>query len=295
VNIWLLRVAWLTLPFTAGPAASAALAPWAEAPRVTLAVILWAAWAVVLLAMLVPRPVSLTIARTAAPLALGGALLAALTGRPSAPETALALALTSVCAVLAARPAFGRACAQGAAYGDEERFPLQVPPALFVGVLPLAVLLVGTGVALGPVLLARGDLLAGAIAVVVGLPLAALSIRSLHLLSRRWLVLVPAGLVVADPMTLADPVLFPREHVLGLGPADPRRRPGPEALDLRLGAATGSCALLIDEDVAITRRSRADVVSTHVLLVSPVSARLLLERAGSRRIRIQRATGHAPG
>lgn len=295
MNIWSLRVAWVTLPFTAGPAASDALAPWAEAPRTTLAVLLWAAWAVVLLAMVVPRPISLTVVRTGAPLAFAGALLASLTGRPSTVAIVAALVMTSVCAALAALPPFGRACAQGAAYGDEERFPLQVPPALFVGVLPLAVLLFGAGIALGPVLLARGDLVAGSIAVVVGLPVAALLGRSLHLLSRRWVVLVPAGLVIADPMTLADPVLFPREHVLGLGPADPRRRPGPEALDLRLGAASGSCALLIDEDVAITRRSRGrtDVVSTHLLLVSPVSAGTLLGRAGARRIPIQRAAGRA--
>jgi hypothetical protein len=202
-----------------------------------------------------------------------------------------AIACTLAAAVLAGTPGVGRACAQGAAYGDEERFPLKVPPALFLGVLPLAVLLLGAGLALGPVLLAGGELVAGLVALAVGLPLAAGLARSLHLLSRRWVVLVPAGVVVADPMTLSDPVLFPREHVLGLGPADPGRRPGPEALDLRLGAAIGSCALLLDDDVEIYRRVRGRAAGrrTHLLLFTPVAARTMLGRAASRRIRVREA------
>ena len=48
--LWLLRVAWITLPVTAGPAASASLAPWSDGPRVAGAVLLWGAWALGLLA-----------------------------------------------------------------------------------------------------------------------------------------------------------------------------------------------------------------------------------------------------
>ncbi len=288
MNIWLLRVAWVTLPLTAGAAVADALAPWSAAPRATAAVLVWAVWAAVLLATLVPRPVSLTVVRTGAPLAFTLALLVAATGRPSAVASAAAIVATLVAAGVAATPAVGRVCAQGAAYGDEERFPLKVPPALFLGVLPLAVLLVGAGITVGPLLLADGDIVVGLLATAVGLPVAALLARSLHLLSRRWIVLVPAGLVVADPMTLVDPVLFPREHILGLGPADATRRPGPEALDLRLGAAIGSCALLLDEDVEIYRRARgrATGVRTHLLLVTPVAAPTLLTRAAARRIRV---------
>jgi hypothetical protein len=291
VNIWLLRVAWVTLPLTGGPAAADALAPWDGAPRATLEVLLWSAWAVVLLATLVPRPVSLTIVRTGAPLAFAGALLAVWTGRPSGAAAVVAVLASGAAAVLAGTGRIARACAQGAAYGDEERFPLKVPPALFLGVLPLAVLLVGAGATVGPVWLADGRTAAGVVAVAVGVPLAALLARSLHLLSRRWVVLVPAGLVVADPMTLTDPVLFPREHVLGLGPADARRRAGPEALDLRLGAATGSCALLLDEDVDLYRRTRraAAGVRSHLLLFSAVAAPVLLSRAAARRIRVRNA------
>jgi hypothetical protein len=119
--------------------------------------------------------------------------------------------------------------------------------------------------------------------------MAAALLRSLHLLSRRWVILVPAGFVIADPMTLTDPVLFVREHILGLGPADPKIRPPDDATDLRLGAAHGSLALLLDADAEIYRRTRGGgrSVHTHLLLIATVSAPRLLERAAARRIAVR--------
>jgi len=293
VNIWLLRVAWVTLPVTAGSAASDALRPWSTSTSTAAAVLLWATWLVVLVALLAPRPLGLTAARTGAPLALTTMLLAVATDRASALSSMSALAATTLCVVLVATPSFARSCAQGAAYGDEERFPLKVPPALFIGVLPIAVIAVGVGIAAGLLLLADGSIGFGIVALVVGWPLAFALLRSLHLLSRRWAILVPAGFVIADPMTLTDPVLFVREYILGLGPADPRTRPPEEATDLRLGAAHGSLALLLDDDAEIYRRTRAGAAGqrTHLILIAPVAARELLERAAARRITVRADAG----
>jgi hypothetical protein len=289
VNLLLLRIAWLTLPLTAGSVAADALRPWNTSTRVTAEVLLWLLWVVVLVALLAPRPVSLTVTRTGAPLAFASVLLAVLTGRPSGLASVVALAATGLAAVLAGRPPYARTCAQGAAYGDEARFPLKVPPALFLGILPAAVLLVGAGIAVGPLLLADEQVVAGIVAVVVGFPLAAVLGRSLHLLSRRWAVLVPAGFVIADPMTLTDAILFPREHILGLGPADPRVRPPADAADLRLGAALGSLAVLLDEDIDLYRRarSRAQGQRTHLIVFAPVESGELLRLAESRRITVR--------
>jgi hypothetical protein len=289
MNLLLLRIAWITLPLTAGSLAADALRPWDPSTRVTAEVLLWLLWGTVLVALLVTRPASLTVVRTGAPLAFAFTLVAAATGRADALVAAVGIAATGFAFVLAARPPFARACAQGAAYGDEERFPLKVPPALFLGILPLAVLLVGAGVATGPLLIAADSLVAGTVAVLVGFPLAALLARSLHLLSRRWAVLVPAGFVIADPMTLSDAVLFPREHILGLGPADPRIRPPANAADLRLGAALGSLAILLDEDIDLYRRSRgaAQGQRTNLLVFAPVQSDELLRLAESRRITVR--------
>ena len=61
--IWLLRVAWVTLPLTAGPAASAAMRDWSDATRVVAEVLLWLAWGTGLLATLAARPDTLTASR----------------------------------------------------------------------------------------------------------------------------------------------------------------------------------------------------------------------------------------
>ena len=289
MNIWLLRAAWIALPVTTGAVVSDALGPWSTSTRATAAVLLWVAWLVVLVALLAPRPLGLTAARVGAPLALVATLIAVASDQTSAVASIAALVVTTLCVALVAAPSFSRACAQGAAYGDEQRFPLKVPPALFLGVLPLAVLAVVAGIAAGPLLLADGSVVAGIVVLVLGWPLAAVLLRSLHLLSRRWAILVPAGFVIADPMTLSDPVLFVREHIVGLGPADPRVRPPAEATDLRLGAAHGSLALLLDEDVDVYRRAwgTARGERTHLLFVAPVAAGDLLELAAARRITVR--------
>ena len=157
-------------------------------------------------------------------------------------------------------------------------------------VLPIAVAVVGAGVAAGPMLLAERRWIAGGVALAIGWPMAFLVGRLVHQLSCRWVVLVPAGIVVADPLTLTDPVLFVRERVMGLGPADPGRRPPADALDLRLGAAFGSCALLLTDEADLLRRVRGRGVRAQagLILVAPVAASRLLERAGARRLPVRR-------
>ncbi|MGZ6885249.1 MAG: hypothetical protein ACXVJA_03465 [Acidimicrobiia bacterium] len=291
MNTWLLRGVWLLLPVTAGDALAPALGGWSAAPRWIAYVLLWVLWAAVLSALLVPRPASMTIARLGTPIAFVVTVLVAFSSRPPSASVVLAIATSAVACALAQRGEFPRLCAQGAAYGDEERFPLKVPPGIAFVVLPIAVVIVGAGAAAGPLLLADARWVAGAVALVLGWPLAFLTVRLVHQLSRRWIVLVPAGLVVADPLTLTDPVLFVRERIQGVGPADPGRRPPPDALDLRLGAAYGSCALLLDEEADIMCRVRGRGVRTRagLLLVTPGSVERMLERAGKRRIPVRRS------
>jgi hypothetical protein len=289
MNSWLIRVAWVSLPVTAGNALAEWMRPWSGPVRALAAVMLWILWAVVLSALLVPRPVATTIARIGAPIAVAVVVLAAVSGDTSTAAWVVALAVTVGAGALAVRGEFARVCAQGAAYGDEERFPLKVPPGLAFVVLPVAIALIGVGVAAGPLLLSAEQWAPGAALVVVGWPLAFLLGRLVHQLSRRWVVLVPAGIVVADPLTLTDPVLFVRERVTGLGPADPGRRPPAEALDLRLGAAFGSCALLLGDPADLLRRARGQGVRVQagLILVTPAGSARLLERAAARRLPVR--------
>ena len=292
VSIWLLRVVWVTLPLSAGPAAANALDAWSTGPQLVAAVLLWAAWALVLLGVLAPRPPGLTALRIAAPVFFALAVVAAVAADASVVVAAGALVVTAIAATLAVAPAIAIAAANGIAYGDERRFPLKTPPILLLGPLPIAPLLVGVGLATGPLLIAADRPVLGAITVVVGLPLAAVLTRALHGLSRRWVVLVPAGLVLVDPLTLPDPVLFLRERIVSLRAVDPRAPAPPGTVDLRLGGLADSLGMTLDREAEFlfTRRGiRGAVPATGTeVRFAAVRSGELLATAAERRIRVAR-------
>ena len=70
IALWSLRGLWVALPFAAGPAFSDALDGASTPVRTVASVGLWLAWAVVVVAALVPRPVGLTALRVVAPASL---------------------------------------------------------------------------------------------------------------------------------------------------------------------------------------------------------------------------------
>jgi hypothetical protein len=296
MRIWLLRAAWVTLPITAGPALSAGLDHWSDGARIVAAVLCWAAWGAGLLATFAPRPAALTTLRAIAPAALIVAVVVALSGRASTLASVGAVTATLVAAMLASDSEIAIAAGNAVAYGDERRYPLRIPPALFLGPLPAARLVAVGGAAVGPLLLADGRVLWGSVASLLGIPVAALAVRALHGLSRRWLVLVPAGVVVVDPMALADNVLFPREHVQALR-AFGADEPPDDALDLRLGATLGSVLLRFDEPAELTRAVRArrggDTVDAPGLVLAVSRREEALMDAARRRVpgAIRGATG----
>src|SRR5207237_8372943 len=95
--------------------------------------------------------------------------------------------------------------------------------------------------------------IAGLIDVVVADPVVRAAGRSLYALSQRWAVLVPAGIVLKDPLTLVDPVLFPRERIASLRPLPFPTAPADDVLDLRLGAAAGSLVLELPDEAPLYR------------------------------------------
>jgi hypothetical protein len=291
VERWVLLAVWVTLPVTAGPAASDAISSWGTGPRVVAEVFLWGAWAVGLLATVAPRPAGLTAIRTIAPAFAVLAVAAAIWADTTALAAAGAVAATVVAMVLVSGSELAIAAANSIAYGDEQRFPLRTPPGLYAGPLPLARALVVAGVAGGPLLLADGRIVLGLAALAVGVPVALLLVRSLHGLSRRWLVLVPAGVVVVDPLTLADPVLFLREHVMSMRGVVGTAPVPAGALDLRLGATAGSTAVTFDEEADLLRATRArrggEVVTTTRIVVATVRRADLLTTAARRRLRVE--------
>jgi hypothetical protein len=280
------RVIWLALPLATGTAASRAIGGWADAPHVVAIVFFWLGWGIGLVALFAPRPAGLTAVRTIAPAFVVLALAGAIWGDASTPATGAALAGTILAAALVADPAVAIAAANGVAYGDERRNPLRTPPALYLAPIPIARGLAVAGVVAGPLLLADERVAWGLLAL-IGLPLAWLAIRALHTLARRWLVTVPAGVVVVDPMTLVDPVLVVRRNLRGVRAVDATAPSAPGAVDLRLGATLGTVEVALDGTIDVVRGSgrgrTADTIRPDALIVAVAGRRDVLARLSRRR------------
>lgn len=282
-SAWPVRAVWLVLPLVTGPAISAALDEASRPVQVVASVGTWAGWATVLVATLVPTTVSLTALRVAAPSAVVAAL-AALVAEGIEPATVLGLAGALVAALVALAPETAEAFVDGSSYGDERRLPLRTPVGLLAGPVELAWLAVVAGLATGPLLLAAEQWVAGGAALAVGLPAAVWGGRVLHTLARRWLVFVPTGLVVHDPLTLLDPVLLRRNRVASLGPAPADS----DARDLTGGAPGLALEVRFTEPVellpAAPRGATAELVEVPAVLVTPARPGRVVAEARRRRL-----------
>lgn len=281
---WPARVTWVLLPFAVGAALGEALDGHSTAVRAVAAVLLWGGWVTGLVATLVPRTTSLTVYRSLAPAAVGVAAWALAAGASSTAGL-VGLVFAAAALVVAFLPITGEIFADGSSYGAERRLLLRVPGPLLVGPLPITWLCGIGGIVAGPLLLAAQVWIVGAIALVVGWLLARWAFGRLHRLSRRWVVFVPAGLVLHDPLTTADALLLPRKLVRRLGPAPA----GTDALDLTAGALGLALQAEFAEaiEVGLPRHHRGeprDNVVTQRLLFTPTRPATLLAVAEERRL-----------
>lgn len=278
---WLLRAVWAALPFAAGPALAAALEESSVPLRTTASALLWVAWAVVLSATLVLHPVALTVLRALAPAAAIAATWT-LFG-DTGPSGLVAVAATSTACGIAFLPETGLLFVNGPAYPNERRYPLRIPGPLLLGPVQLSwAMAVGAPIAAALLLAARRWVAGGALAAAAVAGCWVLG-RALHSLSRRWVVFVPAGLVLHDPMTLADPVLLPRKMVTSVELA----AAGTTALDLtqRSPGLAIEVALAEDARLVLTKPGSGvgPTVTTRRLLFTPTRPGRFLAEARSRR------------
>lgn len=282
---WPARITWLPLPLLVGPALGHALDTTSRPVQVTASLMAWAGWAAVLVAVLIPRTVSLTLLRITTPLALAVALWAGVAGDRTGPGlVAVGWAAVTVAAVFA--PGTGEAFVNGSSYGDERRLPLRVPGSLLLGPLPLTWAAAVAAPVGSPLLLAAEQWLAGAALAVLGVPATVVSVRALHGLSRRWVVFVPAGLVLHDLHALVDPVLFPRARVRRLGPA-PADAEARGARDLTQGALGLALELELARELEVTPRrpdGRLELEPVERVLFTPTRPGALLREAARRRL-----------
>jgi hypothetical protein len=192
--------AWVVLAITA---------PWhafsdhSQAVSLCLQVWGWLAWTTVAIALLVPSPASLTAIRTIAPLAVICSLAAV---------SPLAVFSSIVFIVVVGSSIFVDAMVQGSAYGDEKRFALRTPvPQMAPAIVAWAAF--SGGLIGGSMLLCAKNYVAGVPVVLLGALLARTVPLRLHRLARRWLVIVPAGIVVHDHIVLGETLMVMRKNI----------------------------------------------------------------------------------
>lgn len=279
--LWAGRVMWLAVGVTGWLAIGSALDGRATGASAAAQVGAWATFAVGVVAFVVPSTVSLTALRIVAPLAPVVAV-AALAGGAGvargAPFLAAAVLATAVCAM----GELGEAFAQASAYGDERRFPLRPPVgfllAVVVGWLVWAALLVT-----GFMFLVHETWVVGSVLVALGVAAAWQLGRRCHRLSRRWLVVVPAGLVVHDHLVLAETLLVQRTTLARIGLA----LTGTEAADLTGPSGGHAVEIAVREMVKITFAPAARGADTRAIharsfLVAPTRPGRALTDAAAR-------------
>ncbi len=287
MEIWLFRALWLILPFTAGPLLAAALEDAPGALEIGGIIALWVGWAALFIASMVPRVETLTAIRIVAPAAVAASLTAALflLDDASIGIVIAGLVSTLAAALLAYRPQVSDAFADGSSYGDERRFLLRTPGAVLLGPIQLVWLAIVAGATLGPAFLLAEQWIIGGILLVVGWPIAYLAVPVIHRLSNRWLVFVPAGMVVHDKTALREPQLFRKEQITELGPAPIDHN----FEDLSLGGlGLALRAALIEPSKVIRNERGTDVELTDIggFIVSPNRPGQVVTEAKARGFRI---------
>ena len=282
---WPARVTWFVLPVLVGPAVSSGLDDRSGAVQVVAEIMLWVTWFAGLVCLLAPSTVSLTLYRLIAPAPIVAVIAVAVTSDVSTAQLVIAALAAGLSTAVAFLPLTGDVMVNGSAYGPERRLALRTPGPLLLGPILLAWLaLAGTAVA-GPLLMASGNWIAG-----LPLTLAAAGLgyavgRSMHQLSRRWIVFTPAGLVIHDYFVLAESILLRRQDIAGLGPAPSEPR---GTIDLSAGALGLALQIEAKEPLSIVVRNGRSAAATDTvrMIFSPSLPGKLLREARVRGITV---------
>ena len=276
---------WVAVAVTGWIAAAQALDGRTAAATTVATIALWVLWGAVLVTLIVPSTVGLTVVRMAAPIALAAAVTIWVCGA-GAWRGPLLFGVVAVFAALVFSADLGQSFVQASAYGEEQRLLLRAPVALMPA-LVVSWSLWAAATLSGVILLAAQQWLVGAVLTALAGGLGALLLPRAHQLSRRWLVLVPTGVVVHDPTVLADTFMVTKPKVsrVRLAEADT------EAADLS-GPAAGHLieVSLKSMETVVLAGTRAKPAGTalHVqsFLVAPSRPGRALEAAAAGRLTV---------
>ena len=280
---WLLRLLWVGALVVGGPAIDGAVAGRSRAVHDVAIAGAATAWLLGVAAMAIPAVVSLTATRMIVPLAVPAAAIAWAAGAAPA-DGALFVGIAALAVVVAFSGELGRSFVQASAYGEEDRHLLR-PPAAYAIASVVTWALWSTSLIAGPLLLATGSWVLGGAVAAMAIGVTVWAWPRWHRLSRRWLVVVPVGLVVHDQLVLAETLMLRRQEVAGLrlAPADT------EAADLTGPASGHAIEIATAESVtailaASPDQPRGTAIHLTACLIAPSRPGRALLAAGRRRL-----------
>ncbi|CAN5303550.1 hypothetical protein BH20ACT3_BH20ACT3_07400 [soil metagenome] len=285
LGAWPARILWIALAVVAGASIGDGLDGRSSAVVAVALTGLWAGWAGALVALLVPRTAALTASRILVPGGLAAVLAATVTGSAVDLLDVAAVALAALATLAVFSPWMAESWVDGSSYGPERRLPLRTPAALSYALVPVTWVAVAVGAISGPLLLAARQWAVGGLAMAAGAAVVWAGVRSLHQLSRRWVVLVPAGLVLHDRLAMPEAQLFPRRVIGGIGPAPVDT----VADDLTAGAPGLALQLDLSEEVEILLRASRRTTTTRpttAVLFTPSRPKRFLDAAAAHRLRV---------
>ena len=280
---WFLRACWIGVLVVGGSAIDSAVAGQSEAVANVSRYGAGVVWLIGVAAMAIPAVTSLTATRAIAPLSAVVAGLALLSGADPF-EGWMFAAASAVTCVVAFASETARVFVQASAYGDEDRYPLR-PPRSYALAAVIAWLMWSASLISGPLLVAAQQWTAGVVVSCVAIGSSVVLWPRWHRLSVRWFVIVPIGVVIHDPIVLAETLMLRRSEIAALHLAPEASR----AADLT-GSAGGPAIEIVTRQAVTallampTAETPSDVIHLTACLVRPSRPGQVLTAALNRRL-----------
>jgi len=205
-----LRVLLSCLPFI-GAGVGGLLDDRSAAVQMTGTTLAWAVWGAVVIASFISHPITLTVLRIGTPV-VASFMIFVVANQDTSVRQITSAAVSIAVLLLSFSAEIGSIYVQASAYGDEKRFALR-PPVVLIAPILLSTLVADLSIISLPLLVAAKDWPV-AIVSLVGLYISArYFLPRIHSLSRRWLVFVPAGVVIHDEIVLLINLMIRKQEL----------------------------------------------------------------------------------
>ena len=207
----LLRISVGCLPFI-GAGVGELLDDRSASVQITGTTVAWVVWGAVVIASFISHPITLTVLRIGTPVVAAFIVFVAATQGSSGSQI-IGAAVGVAILLLSFSAEIGGIYVQASAYGDEKRFALR-PPVVLIAPVLLSVLIADLSILGLPMLVAAKNWAVAIIALIGFFISVKYLLPRIHLLSRRWLVFVPAGIVVHDEIVLSINLMIRKQDLL---------------------------------------------------------------------------------